>query len=111
MTDTDFIEIAFKLWRETQLEADKPKEPSCHLYAAVAGAPAANWRDVAFKLAFWRWSGECLETESSEISPRDRLIYSAFRDAVRLTGTRELATDADRETEFFADLLTAAKVA
>ncbi len=111
MTDSDFIEVAFKLWRETRLEGDPSTEAPSHLYAAIAGAGAQNWRDVAIKLAMWRWTGQCLPHSDSNLSPRDRLVYSAFRDAVRLSNHPDLGTQADQDTDFFADLLTDARAA
>ena len=111
MTDADFIEVAFKLWRETRLEKADAGDAPEHLYAAIAGAVGDNWRDVAFKLAMWRWSGECLLDPNDDLPARERLVYSAFRDAVRLSGRKDLATSVDHDTQFFADLLTDARAA
>lgn len=111
MTDSDFIEVAFKLWRETRGEAQNGGEAPLHLYAAVAGAPGENWRDVALKLAFWRWTGDVLSDPDSTLGARDRLIYSAFRDAVMLSQRHDLGTKADQDSDYFADLLTDARAA
>lgn len=111
MTDADFIEVAFKLWRETRLANPDAGEAPEHLYAAIAGAAGENWRDVALKLAMWRWTGQCLTDANDDLPARDRLIYSAFRDAVRLSGRKDFATSVDFDTQFFADLLTDARAA
>jgi hypothetical protein len=107
--DSRFITLAFRMWREVK-ENDGATAPS-HLLAAVASVPSADWDDLTSKLALWRWVHEGLNSPDAKPSPTDKLVYSIYRDALRLADKPEFAHEIDDQTDFFAEMLSDARAA
>lgn len=109
MTDADFIAMAVDLLRDSE-EAQSPQRPE-HLFAAVSGAKSRDLRDLAHKLALWRLNASHLKVLDHKTSLDDRLLYSAYRDALALSGLTDLATADDVTNDFFGDVLTDTRAA
>jgi hypothetical protein len=107
--DSNFINMAFRMWREVR-EIDGAAVPS-HLLAAVASVPSTDWDDVTAKLALWRWVHDGLDSPGARPDPSDRLVYSIFRDALRLADKLDYARPVDAQTDFFAEMLSDARAA
>ena len=107
MTDQDFLELVFK-----ELKAVKTEDGELelkHLLAAVSGHVSTDWNGVALKLAIWRWSRLTAEGMfDAELTANERVLYSAFRDAVKLSDRSEFATQSDNDTEFYSELMSSA---
>ena len=106
MNDRDFIELVLEQLKQVRRDGDEPPELG-HLLAALCAKQAGTVDQLALKLAVWRWA-RFGDEAAPALSASDRLVYSIFRDAVRLAGRTDLATDTDHATDFLADLLTRA---
>ncbi|WP_421857334.1 hypothetical protein [Oceanicaulis sp.] len=90
-----------------KLEGQNPD--LAHLLPAVSAQKASDWDSIALKLAIWRWSRVRAQGEAErEMSLSDRLVYSAFRDAVKLSGREDLVAQMDLENDFYAELISSA---
>lgn len=107
--DSHFITLAFRMWREVK-EIDGAQAPA-HLLAAVASVPSADWDDLTSKLALWRWVHQGLNSPDAKPNPTDKLVYSIYRDALRLANKPEFAQEIDDQTDFFAEALSDARAA
>ena len=109
MTDADFIAMAVELLRASEhtQSADQPD----YLFAAVSGAKSRDLQDLAHKLALWRLNASHLKVLDHTTSLDDRLLYSAYRDALTLSGLTNLATADDVANDFFGDVLTDTRAA
>ncbi|MCH8489520.1 MAG: hypothetical protein LAT81_06255 [Oceanicaulis sp.] len=107
--DSRFITLAFRMWRE--VKENDGAQPPAHLLAAVASVPSADWDDLTSKLALWRWIHDGLNSPDAKPDPADKLVYSIYRDALRLASKPELAQKIDEETNFFAEALSDARAA
>ncbi|KAA5804797.1 hypothetical protein F1654_02005 [Alkalicaulis satelles] len=107
--DSRFIELAFRMWREIKEKdgADTPR----YLLSAVSSVPSADWDDLVLKLALWRWVHEGLERPASRPDQMDQLVYSIYRDALKLAGREDYAKPVDNETEFFSEMLSDSRAA
>lgn len=76
-------------------DADKLLDAQAKIMSMAAHLPAKSVEDVVYKLAFWRWDSNVLESDFSSLSRADQIVYSAFRDLVALTGVRAALTSAD----------------
>ena len=107
MNDSEFIEFVFEQLKQMKTDGEHPD--LVHLLPAVSAQKATDWDGIAFKLSIWRWARIRANGEAErEMSLSDRLIYSAFRDAVKLSGREELAARADFDNDFYADLISSA---
>ena len=107
MNDSEFIEFVFEQLKQMKSEGANPD--LAHLLPAVSAQKASDWDSLAMKLAIWRWARIRANGEAErEMSLSDRLIYSAFRDAVQLSGRDELAAKSDHENDFYAELISSA---
>ena len=61
----------------------------------AARVQCSSAEDIAIKLALWR--REATEFDLASMSRADQVLYSAYRDAVRLSGREDLLTQDDRE--------------
>lgn len=107
MTDKNFLELVFSEIR--RVRTDGGDLDTKHLLAAVSAYQSEDWDAIALKLAIWRWARMSPDgVFHPELSIEDRVVYSAFRDALELSGRNEYATDQDEKTEFLAELLSSA---
>ena len=107
MNDSEFIEFVFEQLKQMKSEGENPD--LVHLMLAVSAQEASDWNSIALKLAIWRWARIRGNGETErEMSLSDRLIYSAFRDAVKLSGREGLAAKSDFDNDFYADLISSA---
>ena len=107
MNDSEFIEFVFEQLKQMKTEGENPD--LVHLLPAVSAQKADDWSGIALKLAIWRWARIRANGDAErEMSLSDRLIYSAFRDAVKLSGREELAAQADYDNDFYAELISSA---
>lgn len=107
MNDHEFIQFVFEQLKQMKSEGENPD--LAHLMPAVSAQKASDWDSIAMKLAIWRWARIRAQGEAErEMSLSDRLIYSAFRDAVKLSGRDGLAAQADYDNDFYADLISSA---
>ncbi|WBQ13904.1 hypothetical protein L2D00_04270 [Hyphomonadaceae bacterium BL14] len=104
-----FITLAFRMWRE--VKENEGAQPPAHLLAAVASVPSADWDDLTSKLALWRWVHDGLNSPDAKPAPADKLVYSIYRDALRLANKPDYAQVVDDETDFFAEMLSDARAA
>ncbi len=107
MEDHEFIQFVFEQFKQMKLEGQNPD--LAHLLPAVSAQKASDWDSIALKLAIWRWSRVRAQGEAErEMSLSDRLVYSAFRDAVKLSGREDLVAQMDLENDFYAELISSA---
>ena len=107
MKDSEFVEFVFEQLKQMKTDGESPD--LVHLLPAVSAQKADDWTVIALKLAIWRWARIRAKGEAErEMSLSDRLIYSTFRDAVKLSGREGLAAKADYENDFYADLISSA---
>ena len=107
MTDHDFIELVYE--QVKQIKTEGGAFDASHLLAALCARQAQTPDELAMKLAVWRWSRLGPEgVESPPLTGAERLIYSAYRDAVFLTERSDLAPNRDYDTNFLAELMTKA---
>ncbi len=50
----------------------------------AAALPARSMNDLLYKLALWRWDAPELDQPIEDMNRSDAIVYSAFRDLVRL---------------------------
>lgn len=107
MEDHEFIQFVFEQFKQMKLEGQNPD--LAHLLPAVSAQKASDWDSIALKLAIWRWARVRAQGEAErEMSLSDRLVYSAFRDAVKLSGREDLVAQMDIENDFYAELISSA---
>jgi hypothetical protein len=107
LEDHEFIQFVFEQFKQMKLEGKNPD--LAHLLPAVSAQKASDWDSIALKLAIWRWARVRAQGEAErEMSLSDRLVYSAFRDAVKLSGREDLAAQMDIENDFYAELISSA---
>ena len=107
MNDPEFIEFVFEQLKQMKTDGENPD--LVHLLPAVSAQKSDDWTGIALKLAIWRWSRIRANGEAErEMSLSDRLIYSAFRDAVKLSDREDLAAKTDFENDFYAELISSA---
>jgi|TARA_R100000306_G_scaffold61364_2_gene63672 regulation of enolase protein 1 (concanavalin A-like superfamily) len=107
LNDHEFIQFVFEQFKQMKLDGENPD--LAHLIPAVSAQKASDWDSIAIKLAIWRWVRIRGQGDAErEMSLSDRLIYSAFRDAVKLSGREELAAQADYDNDFYAELISSA---
>jgi hypothetical protein len=108
VNDHEFIQFVFEQLKQMKLDGENPD--LAHLIPAVSAQKASltgtaspsNWRSGA-------GPGSARQGDAErEMSLSDRLIYSAFRDAVKLSGREELAAQADYDNDFYAELISSA---
>lgn len=111
------LEILFKQWQRMQdklsenAASSEPDAQACdHALAAqtvlmrtAAVIPGANYRELLFKLALWRWDAPELATSVDQMERHEALVYSVFRDLVELTGETMVMTELDRKTKLLRD--------
>jgi len=107
VTDQSFLAFVFEQIKQIKTDGGAPE--LSHLMAAVSAYKACDCDELAMKLAIWRWA-RMGETQSFDppLSAQERLIYSAFRDAVILSGQTDLAASSDLKTDFHAEMLSSA---
>lgn len=103
MTNLEFINLSIALVR--RIEATGDQADADELLAALCVLESESVEELAGKLAIWRRSVTALRAREPELSLQDRLIYSVFRDAVRLSGRADFAAADDVRTEFLAKLM------
>ena len=107
MDDSKFIEFVFEQLKQMKTDGENPD--LVHLLPAVSAQKADDWTGIALKLAIWRWTRiRANGAAEREMSLSDRLIYSAFRDAVKLSGREGLAAKTDYDNDFYAELISSA---
>jgi hypothetical protein len=107
LEDHEFIQFVFEQFKQMKLEGQNPD--LAHLLPAVSAQKASDWDSIALKLAIWRWARVRAQGEAErEMSLSDRLVYSAFRDAVKLSGREDLVAQMDIENDFYAELISSA---
>lgn len=107
MNDHEFIQFVFEQLKQMKLEGENPD--LAHLMPAVSAQKASDWDSIAMKLAIWRWARiRGNGGAEREMSLSDRLIYSAFRDAVKLSERDGLAAQSDYDNDFYAELISSA---
>lgn len=62
---------------------------------------ATSFEDLLYKLAIWRGDTPDFETMPLYSDRKDQLVYSVFRDLIKITGLDHVKTDADVKTNFF----------
>ncbi len=108
------LEQLFREWRKMELElaevgekddadasleeSDNKLEAQTVLMNTAAIIRGTTYRDLLFKLAFWRWDAPELESSLDQMKRYDALAYSAFRDLVELTGETVVMTNLDEKT-------------
>jgi len=110
------LERLFQSWRELnalQARKNAQKEPLAPgetapgavidpwvLQDTAKRLPAANVRELLFKLAFWRWTRPDLGPAFDELNDGDAIVYSVFRDLAALADEDSAMTEFDRKTNF-----------
>lgn len=99
----------FNVWRDLHerlksatVDAEKLLDAQTSLMSMAAHLPARSVEDALYKLAFWRWDSNDLETEFSSLQRGDQIVYSAFRDLVTLTGESGVLTPADVASNYLS---------
>lgn len=82
--------------------ADALLDAQTHLMSLAAHLPAKSLEDVLFKLAFWRWDANDLDSDFASLQRGDQIVYSVFRDLAALTGEREVLTEGDVQSNYFS---------
>ncbi len=84
-------------------ECDQIIQAQSLLMNTAALLNGSTYRDLLFKLAFWRWDAPELGKSLGEMTRYEALVYSAFRDLVRMTSNENVATDLDRRTNYLRE--------
>lgn len=64
----------------------------------VSSVTAKSAADAALKVALWRRDAPEFQLGSPETARSDRVLYSAYRDLIALTGLEKLLTEADKSS-------------
>lgn len=67
---------------------------------AVCQSRAETFEGLLYKLAMWRSDTPDFETMPINADRKDRIIYSVFRDLIKITGIDGVKTNVDDKTDF-----------
>jgi len=61
---------------------------------------ATTYEELLYKLAMWRLDTPDFESTPIQADRKDRIVYSVFRDLIKITGLDHVQTNTDSETNF-----------
>ena len=67
---------------------------------AACQSRAETYEALLYKLALWRSDIPDLETMPINADRKDRIVYSVFRDLIKITGLDHVKTETDDKTNF-----------
>lgn len=85
---------------ETDRNLDEIIDAQDHVAIAACQSQANSFEGLLYKLAMWRSDTPDFETMPINADRKDRIVYSVFRDLIKLTGIDEVKTNADNKTQF-----------
>ena len=98
ITDNDPASLIDTSDNDSKLDAiidaqDEIANAACQSYAKT-------FEGLLYKLAMWRSDTPDFETLPINADRKDRIIYSVFRDLIKITGIDSVKTDVDERTNF-----------
>ena len=79
---------------------DEIIEAQDHIAATACQSRATTFEGLLYKLAMWRSDTPDFETTPIYADRKDQIVYSVFRDLIKITGIDHVKTKADKETDF-----------
>ena len=71
-----------------------------HVAKTAYQSRAKTYEELLYKLAMWRSDTPDFETTPIHADRKDLIIYSVFRDLIKITGIEHVKTKVDAETNF-----------
>ena len=71
-----------------------------HIAMTACQSRAKTFEDLLYKLAIWRSDTPDFETIPIYADRKDQIVYSVFRDLIKITGIDHVKTKTDKRTNF-----------
>ena len=71
-----------------------------HVAKTACQSRAKTYEELLYKLAMWRLDTPDFESTPIQADRKDLIVYSVFRDLIKITGLDHVKTKTDSETNF-----------
>ena len=88
------------LTSDTERNLDEIIDAQDQVAKTACQSRATTYEELLYKLAMWRLDTPDFESTPIQADRKDLIVYSVFRDLIKITGLDHVQTNTDSETNF-----------